>query len=169
MKIAIFCDSVTGNTSKLAKCIYETCEGHDVKIYNDFNLDMADADLVFMGSYIKNREPSDKFKKVMRLLMDKKIFIYGTCAFGYGISYYDLLYSNTKKYIPATNKVLAYFYCPGKLPYSTRVQYEARLKRRPHDEDAKEMINMFDLVLKHPDDNDLLDLELKVKMVLDAL
>lgn len=169
MKVAIFCDSVTGNTNKLAKCIYDTCEGHDVKVYKDFSLDMMDADIIFAGSYIKNREPSEKFKKVMRLIVDKKLFIFGTCSFGFGLNYYDLLYSNTKQYIPGSNKVMAYFYCPGKLPYSTRMKYETKLKRKPKDEEASEMLNVFDMVLKHPDENDLIDLELKVKMVLNAL
>lgn len=169
MKIAVFCDSVTGNTYKLAKCIYDTCKDCDVYFFKDFDLEMVDADIVFLGSYVKDMEPSDKFKKVLRLIIDKDVFLYGTCSFDNDRDYYDIIYKNFLKYVPNSNRILGYFFCNGKLPYSYRMKYEARLRINPRDNVSKEKLENFDLVLKHPDYSDLMDLKLRVRMILDSL
>lgn len=168
MKIAVFCDSVTGNTNKLAKCICNACKDHDVYFFKDFDLEMVDADIVFLGSFVKDMEPSEKFRKVFRLIIDKNVFIFGTCSFDNGPDYYDRIYKNFLKYVPASNNVLGYFFCNGKLPYSYRVKYEARLKRNPDDILARKKLQHFDSILKHPDMYDFKDLELKVKMILES-
>ena len=168
MKIAVFSDSVTGNTNKLAKCICDVCKDYDVHFFNDFDLEMVDADVIFLGSYVKDMEPSEKFKKVFRLVIDKNVFIFGTCSFGCGPDYYDRIYKNFLKYVPASDNVLGYFFCNGKLPYSYRMKYEARLMRDSNDTLARRKLQDFDNILKHPDVYDFKELELKVKMILES-
>ena len=168
MKIAVFCDSVTGNTNKLAKCICNACKDHEVYFFKDFDLEMVDSDIVFLGSFVKDMEPSEKFKKVFRLIIDKNVFIYGTCSFDDGPDYYDRIYKNFLKYVPASNNILGYFFCNGKLPYSYRMNYEARLMRDRSDILAKKKLENFDRVLKHPSPSDFKELEFKIKMILES-
>lgn len=173
MTIAIIYDSITGNTYKLAKCIYDEFKEQNVKknvkIYNDYSDEILNADIVFVGSYTKNMEPSDKIKKIYKNLTDKKIFIFGTCSYGFGEDYYSSILQKTAAYIPGSNEVLDYFYCQGKMPYSNRVLYETKLKKNKNDAKALEMIDNFDRSLKHPNFDDYIDLQIKIKMVLNGL
>lgn len=169
MKAVIIYDSITGNTYKLAKCIYEELKNMDVKVYREYSDDILDADIVFVGSYTKNMNPSEKIKKIYKKITDKKIFIFGTCGYGYGEDYYSSILQNTASYIPGSNEVVDYFFCLGKMPYINRVTYEAKLKKNPRDDKSKKMIDIFDKALKHPDFSDLIDLQIKVKMALNEL
>lgn len=169
MKIAILCDSLTGNTLKLAKCIYDECEEYDVKFYRDYSSDFVNADLLFIGSYTKNMEPSEKIKKVYKSITDKKLFIFGTCGYNSSEEYYSEILKNTTSYVPGSNEIVDYFFCQGKMPYINRVTYEAKLKNDPKNKDLIYLIKNFDLALKHPNYSDLIDLQVKVKMLLNKL
>lgn len=166
MKVAIFCDSSTGNTGKLAKCIYDECKFLDVSLYKEFKDDMLEADLIFVGSYTRDMEPSEKTKSVLKKITGKKLFLFGTCSFDSGDKYYNKILKNFASYIPASNEVVDYFYCLGKMPYTNRLIFEAKLRKNPRDKDMAKRIANFDNCLKHPNFEDLIDLQIKVKMVL---
>lgn len=169
MKIGLLCDSITGNTLKLAKCIYEQCKDLNIKFYKDYSKEMMECDLLFIGSYTKNMEPSEKIKRIYKRITDKKIFIFGTCSYGFGEKYYSIILQNTATFIPGSNEIIDYFYCQGKMPYINRVTYEAKLKKEPKNKKVINMIENFDRALKHPNFSDLIDLQIKVKMVLNEL
>ena len=166
MKIAIVYDSVTGNTKTLVDVIYDECKKEDVKLYNEFNDNILGADLIFIGSWTFKGEPCDKMKMVYQKIINKKIFVFGTCGFGGSQEYYKIIFDNTSKYIDKSNVVLDYYFCPGKLPYTVKQRYENALKENPNDDRMKKMLENFDNVVDRPNDADLNKLREKVRKVI---
>lgn len=163
MKVYIVCDSVTFNTKKLMNVIIDTCNSRNVEIVND----LTKADLVFAGSWTCMGMVSDNIKKFLKSVINKKVFVFGTCGFGDNEDYYLKLFKNVCNFIPASNQVVGYFYAPGKMPYTVREKYLALYNKNP-DEKIKAQIENFDKVLKRPNEQDLANLKNKVLEVLDA-
>lgn len=166
MKIAIVYDSITGNTQKLAKVIFDACKGNEVFVYDEYNDDILKADLLFMGCYTYNNGLSDKMKRIYRKISNKEIFIFGTCGFENSKEYYKEILQNICDYIPASNKIVGCFFCPGRLPYLYLEKYKAELKAEPKSKKINLMLENFDMVLKHPNQEDFDKLESKVKFIL---
>ena len=164
MKIAIVCDSITGNTKVLADVICNECKNS--KMYKEYSDELLNADLIFVGSWTDKGSPSDKIKSVYKKLHNKKIFVFGTCGFGDDEKYYKLIFENTCKYINEDNDVVGYYFCPGKLSGEIKERYEKLLKQNPNDKRIIKMLDNFNNVLDRPNETDLNKLRLKVRNVI---
>lgn len=166
MKVAIVYDSITGNTKMLADLIFE--EFKEATVYKEYDNNILDADLIFVGSWTDKGGPSGKMQKVYEQIHNKKIFVFGTCGFGGDEKYYKILFDNTCKYINNDNNVIGYYFCPGKLSNGIKIKYENLLKQNPDDKKIKGMLDNFNKVLNRPNREDLDKLRIMVRNIIDA-
>ena len=137
-------NSLTGNTKLLADTIREVlpCD-------NDNN------DTVFVGFWTDKGTADSKTIEYLKLLRNKKIFLFGTCGFGGSEAYFERILTNVKSNIDSSNEIIGEYMCQGKMPSSVRERY---LKMKESDNcppNIDALIDNFDMALSHPDDIDL--------------
>lgn len=136
-------NSLTGNTKLLADTI------KNVLPDNDNN------DIVFVGFWTDKGTADSKTIEYLKLLRDKKIFLFGTCGFGGSVTYFDRILTNVKSNIDSSNEMIGEYMCQGKMPSSVRERY---LKMKESDNcppNIDALIDNFDRALSHPDEKDL--------------
>ena len=94
-------------------------------------------------------------KVILKLLQDKKVFLFGTAGFGGSEEYFHRILKNVQKSLGRSNKIIGTFMCQGKMPMSVRNRYESMKKNPIHMPKLDEMIENFDKALSHPDAADL--------------
>ncbi len=137
-------NSLTGNTKMLADRISEILPNDDD---ND--------DIVFVGFWTDKGNADSKTIEYLKLLRNKKIFLFGTCGFGGSEAYFDRILTNVKSNIDSSNEVIGEYMCQGKMPSSVRERY---LKMKESDNcppNIDALIDNFDRALSHPDEKDL--------------
>ena len=151
---SIVYNSLTGNTKLLADTIREVlpCD-------NDNN------DIVFVGFWTDKGNADSKTIEYLKLLRNKKVFLFGTCGFGGSQAYFDRILTNVKRNIDSSNEVIGEYMCQGKMPNSVRERY---LKMRESDNcppNIDALIDNFDMALSHPDEEDLEKLKQMVLII----
>lgn len=136
----IVCNSLTGNTKMLADKISEILPSDDD---ND--------DIVFVGFWTDKGTADSKTIEYLKLLRDKKIFLFGTCGFGGSEAYFEKILTNVKSNIDSSNEIIGEYMCQGKMPSSVRERY-LKMKDVPN---IDALIDNFDRALSHPDKKDL--------------
>ena len=91
---SIVYNSLTGNTKMLADTI------KNVLPDNDNN------DIVFVGFWTDKGNADSKTIEYLKLLRNKKIFLFGTCGFGGSVTYFDRILTNVKSNIDLSNEVI---------------------------------------------------------------
>ena len=137
-------NSLTGNTKMLADRISEILPNDDD---ND--------DIVFVGFWTDKGNADSKTIEYLKLLRNKKIFLFGTCGFGGSEAYFERILTNVKSNIDSSNEVIGEYMCQGKMPESVRNRY---LKMKESDNcppNIDVLIDNFDRALSHPDEKDL--------------
>lgn len=137
-------NSLTGNTKLLADTIREVLPRD-----NDNN------DAVFVGFWTDKGNADSKTIEYLKLLRDKKIFLFGTCGFGGSEAYFEKILTNVKSNIDSSNEIIGEYMCQGKMPSSVRERY---LKMKESDNcppNIDALIDNFDMALSHPDEKDL--------------
>ena len=140
---SIVYNSLTGNTKMLADTIKSVLPDND----ND--------DVVFVGFWTDKGNADSKTIEYLKLLRDKKIFLFGTCGFGGSVTYFDRILTNVKSNIDSSNEVIGEYMCQGKMPSSVMERY---LKMKESDNcppNIDALIDNFDRALSHPDEKDL--------------
>lgn len=148
-------NSLTGNTKMLADRISEILPNDDD---ND--------DIVFVGFWTDKGNADSKTIEYLKLLRNKKIFLFGTCGFGGSEAYFDRILTNVKSNIDSSNEIIGEYMCQGKMPSSVRERY---LKMKESDNcppNIDALIDNFDRALSHPDEKDLEKLSQKVLQTL---
>lgn len=148
-------NSLTGNTKMLADRISEILPNDDD---ND--------DIVFVGFWTDKGNADSKTIEYLKLLRNKKIFLFGTCGFGGSEAYFDRILTNVKSNIDSSNEIIGEYMCQGKMPSSVRERY---LKMKESDNcppNIDALIDNFDKALSHPDEKDLEKLSQKVLQTL---
>ena len=147
-------NSLTGNTKLLADTIKSVLPDND----ND--------DIVFVGFWTDRGNADSKTIEHLKLLRNKKIFLFGTCGFGGSEAYFDRILTNVKGNIDSSNEMIGEYMCQGKMPNSVRERY---LKMKETDNcppNIDALIDNFDKALSHPDEKDLEKLSQKVLQTL---
>lgn len=165
MKIAIFYQSLTGNTQLLAEHIKSLLPTDDV-IYCGVPGKEENADLYFIGSWTDKGMCSDEIANLLRSLQGKKIAYFGTAGFGGSQAYYDSLFDRIRTIIPPSNQIIGSFYCQGKMPETVKQRYLTALSQHPDDAKLKASLENYEKALTHPDQDDLHKLEQWVNSVL---
>ena len=140
---SIVYNSLTGNTKMLADTIKSVLPDND----ND--------DVVFVGFWTDKGNADSKTIEYLKLLRDKKIFLFGTCGFGGSEAYFERILTNVKNNIDSSNEIIGEYMCQGKMPESVRNRY---LKMKESDNcppNIDVLIDNFDMALSHPDEKDL--------------
>ena len=139
----IVCNSLTGNTKMLADTIKSVLPNNN----ND--------DIVFVGFWTDKGNADSKTIEYLKLLRNKKVFLFGTCGFGGSVTYFERILTNVKNYIDPSNEMIGEYMCQGKMPSSVRERY---LKMKESDNcppNIDALIDNFDRALSHPDEKDL--------------
>ena len=147
-------NSLTGNTKLLADTIREVLPSD-----NDNN------DIVFVGFWTDKGNADSKTIEYLKLLRNKKVFLFGTCGFGGSQAYFDRILTNVKRKIDSSNEVIGEYMCQGKMPNSVRERY---LKMKESDNcppNIDALIDNFDMALSHPDEEDLEKLKQMVLII----
>ena len=147
-------NSLTGNTKMLADTIKNVLPDND----ND--------DIVFVGFWTDKGNADSKTIEYLKLLRNKKLFLFGTCGFGGSEAYFDRILTNVKSNIDSSNEIIGEYMCQGKMPSSVRERY---LKMKESDNcppNIDVLIDNFDKTLSHPDEKDLEKLSQKVLQTL---
>ena len=147
-------NSLTGNTKMLADTIKSVLPNNN----ND--------DIVFVGFWTDKGNADSKTIEYLKLLRNKKIFLFGTCGFGGSEAYFDRILTNVRSNIVSSNEIIGEYMCQGKMPQSVRERY---LKMKESDNcppNIDALIDNFDKALSHPDEKDLEKLSQKVLQTL---
>ena len=155
MKIAIVFASQTGNTATVAQAIREGCAGHEIVAFGPPPADVGEAELVFAGSWTDKGTCAPEMGAFLAALHGKTAALFGTAGFGLSESYFASLGDRFKGELPADNRAVDAWFCPGKMPPEVRERYEAQLKERPGDKRLENMLQAYDHALTHPDGADL--------------
>ena len=136
-------NSLTGNTKLLADTIKSVLPNNN----ND--------DIVFVGFWTDKGNADAKTIEYLKLLRNKKVFLFGTCGFGGSEAYFDRILTNVKSNVDSSNEIIGEYMCQGKMPSSVRERY---LKMKESDNcppNIDALIDNFDKALSHPDEKDL--------------
>ena len=155
MKIAIIFASQTGNTAAEARAIREGCTGHEIVAFGPPPAEVGEAELIFAGSWTDRGTCAPEVGEFLRTLHGKTVALFGTAGFGLSESYFASLGDRFKGELPADNRAVDAWFCPGKMPPEVRERYEAQLKERPGDKRLENMLQAYDHALTHPDGADL--------------
>lgn len=146
MSYAIICSSKTGNTEKLAQRAREVLGEKDER-------PVADADLVLLGSWTDKGGMDPMLDERLGELVDKRVFLFGTCGFGGSQAYYDRVLDRFQSALPEGTQVVGRFMCQGQMPSAVRERYVKMAEQDP--KKFEPMIENFDRALGHPDVADL--------------
>ena len=155
MKVAIIFASQTGNTLQVALAVREGCSGHEIVAFGPPPADVGEAELVFAGSWTDRGTCAPEMRAFLHTLHGKNVVLFGTAGFGLSESYFASLGDRFKGELPAYNRAVDAWFCPGKMPPEVRERYEAQLKERPGDKRLENMLQAYDHALTHPDGADL--------------
>ena len=148
MKVCVLYDSVTGNTRMLAEVI-------EKKYAALLTENLAEADVVFLGSWTDKGSFSEKMKEQAEKIRGKKVFIFGTCGFGGSPEYYERLFERAAALLDESNTVIGHYYCQGRMPMAVKDRYVSMLREHPEDKKLEASIQNFEEALTHPDSEDL--------------
>ena len=155
MTIAIIFASRTGNTAAVARAIREGCAGHEIVAFGPPPAEVGEAELIFAGSWTDRGTCAPEVGEFLRTLHGKTVALFGTAGFGLSESYFASLGDRFKGELPADDRAVDAWFCPGKMPPEVRERYEAQLKERPGDKRLENMLQAYDHALTHPDGADL--------------
>lgn len=160
MKRAIVYHSKTGNTALLAHVIKEEL---DAPMYTVENMEEAlQADRLYIGFWTDKGSCDEALITFLKQLNKKQIFLFGTAGFGGDPNYFNQILSRVMSNLAADNEVIGTYMCRGKMPMSVRARYEAMLAQN---DKMQAMIDNFDQVLSHPDEDDVENLRNTLKQL----
>lgn len=154
-RIAIVCESVTGNTAMLAEMIRSRLQMPDVPVLIPGQTDMDAYDVFFVGSWTDKGDCAVETAAFLEKLQDKDIFLFATCGFGDSEVYFENIYKRMASHIKPGNRILGHFVCQGKMPAIVLQRFEIMKNANPDCERWDECIANYHKALTHPDGLDL--------------
>ena len=163
MTEAIIYDSLSGNTESLAKEIKSIKKNaYYEKINNKLIEELPEYDIYYIGSPIIKGICTDKIKRLLQKIENKKIFLFITTGYK-GEDYYESLTRRILEIIPKSNQILGTFLCQGKMQDAVKERYIKLIQEHPEDKNLKVSIENFEQAKTHPDQKDKKDLIEKIK------
>lgn len=155
MSYAIVFSSQTGNTKLLAEALKDSLPQKECLYVGAPDPEALNADTLYIGFWTDKGNADAASLSFLKLLQDKKVFLFGTAGFGGSEEYFHRILKNVQKSLGRSNKIIGTFMCQGKMPMSVRNRYESMKKNPIHMPNLDEMIENFDKALSHPDAADL--------------
>lgn len=163
MTEAIIYDSLSGNTESLAKEIKSIKKNaYYEKINNKLIEELPEYDIYYIGSPIIKGICTDKIKRLLQKIENKKIFLFITTGYK-GEDYYESLTRRILEIIPKSNQILGTFLCQGKMQDAVKEHYIKLIQEHPEDKNLKVSLENFEQAKTHPDENDKKDLIEKIQ------
>ena len=163
MTEAIIYDSLSGNTESLAKEIKSIKKNaYYEKINNKLIEELPEYDIYYIGSPIIKGICTDKIKRLLQKIENKKIFLFITTGYK-GEDYYESLTRRILEIIPKSNQILGTFLCQGKMQDAVKERYIKLIQEHPEDKNLKVSLENFEQAKTHPDENDKKDLIEKIQ------
>lgn len=163
MTEAIIYDSLSGNTESLAKEIKSIKKNaYYEKINNKLIEELPEYDIYYIGSPIIKGICTDKIKRLLQKIENKKIFLFITTGYK-GEDYYESLTRRILEIIPKSNQILGTFLCQGKMQDAVKERYIKLIQEHPEDKNLKVSLENFEQAKPHPDENDKKDLIEKIQ------
>ena len=163
MTEAIIYDSLSGNTESLAKEIKSIKKNaYYEKINNKLIEELPEYDIYYIGSPIIKGICTDKIKRLLQKIENKKIFLFITTGYK-GENYYESLTKRILEIIPKSNQILGAFFCQGKMQDAVKERYIKLIKEHPEDKNLKVSLENFEQAKTHPDQKDKKDLIEKIQ------
>ena len=163
MTEAIIYDSLSGNTESLAKEIKSIKKNAYYEKINDKLIEeLLEYDIYYIGSPIIKGMCTDKIKRLLQKIENKKIFLFITTGYK-GEEYYELLTRRILEIIPKSNQILGISLCQGKMQDAEKERYIKLIQEHPEDKNLKVSLENFEQAKTHPDENDKKDLIEKIQ------
>ena len=163
MTEAIIYDSLSGNTESLAKEIKSIKKNaYYEKINNKLIEELPEYDIYYIGSPIIKGMCTDKIKRLLQKIENKKIFLFITTGYK-GEDYYESLTRRILEIIPKSNQILGISLCQGKMQDAVKERYIKLIQEHPEDKNLKVSLENFEQAKTHPDENDKKDLIEKIQ------
>ena len=163
MTEAIIYDSLSGNTESLAKEIKSIKKNAYYEKINDKLIEeLLEYDIYYIGSPIIKGMCTDKIKRLLQKIENKKIFLFITTGYK-GEEYYESLTRRILEIIPKSNQILGTFLCQGKMQDAVKERYIKLIQEHPEDKNLKVSLENFEQAKTHPDENDKKDLIEKIQ------
>ena len=163
MTEAIIYDSLSGNTESLAKEIKSIKKNAYYEKINDKLIEeLLEYDIYYIGSPIIKGMCTDKIKRLLQKIENKKIFLFITTGYK-GEEYYESLTRRILEIIPKSNQILGIFLCQGKMQDAVKERYIKLIQEHPEDKNLKVSIENFEQAKTHPDQKDKKDLIEKIQ------
>lgn len=163
MTEAIIYDSLSGNTESLAKEIKSIKKNAYYEKINDKLIEeLPEYDIYYIGSPIIKGMCTDKIKRLLQKIENKKIFLFITTGYK-GEDYYESLTRRILEIIPKSNQILGISLCQGKMQDAVKERYIKLIQEHPEDKNLKVSLENFEQAKTHPDENDKKDLIEKIQ------
>lgn len=163
MTEAIIYDSLSGNTESLAKEIKSIKKNAYYEKINDKLIEeLPEYDIYYIGSPIIKGMCTDKIKRLLQKIENKKIFLFITTGYK-GEEYYESLTRRILEIIPKSNQILGISLCQGKMQDAVKERYIKLIQEHPEDKNLKVSLENFEQAKPHPDENDKKDLIEKIQ------
>lgn len=163
MTEAIIYDSLSGNTESLAKEIKSIKKNAYYEKINDKLIEeLPEYGIYYIGSPIIKGMCTDKIKRLLQKIENKKIFLFITTGYK-GEDYYELLTRRILEIIPKSNQILGIFLCQGKMQDAVKERYIKLIQEHPEDKNLKVSLENFEQAKPHPDENDKKNLIEKIQ------
>ena len=163
MTEAIIYDSLSGNTESLAKEIKSIKKNAYYEKINDKLIEeLPEYDIYYIGSPIIKGMCTDKIKRLLQKIENKKIFLFITTGYK-GEDYYESLTRRILEIIPKSNQILGIFLCQGKMQDAVKERYIKLIQEHPEDKNLKVSLENFEQAKPYPDENDKKDLIEKIQ------
>lgn len=163
MTEAIIYDSLSGNTESLVKEIKSIKKNAYYEKINDKLIEeLPEYDIYYIGSPIIKGMCTDKIKRLLQKIENKKIFLFITTGYK-GEDYYESLTRRILEIIPKSNQILGIFLCQGKMQDAVKERYIKLIQEHPEDKNLKVSLENFEQAKAHPDENDKKDLIEKIQ------
>lgn len=162
MKYAVVYESKTGNTEYLANTIKEIGNGKEI-YFGSPTKEAKQADLIFVGFWTDKGTCSENIADFLKELHHKQVFLFGTAGFGGEQTYFNRILGTVQRHLSKDNALLGSYMCQGKMPMVVRQRYEEML---PQNANMRSMIANFDEALLHPNSDDIMALQDKIKQII---
>lgn len=154
-RIAIVCESLTGNTAMLAEALRSHLQVENLHVQTPAQADPDSSDIFFIGSWTDKGDCAPATAALLETLRQKDVFLFGTCGFGGSEAYFDTVYRRFADHISPDNQIIGHYICQGKMPESVLSRFAAMKAANPESSRWDESIENYNNGLHHPNGKDL--------------
>ena len=165
MNSLVVFSSLTGNTEKIARAIYDSMKFKKdiVSINEDFKLEQYD--LIAIGYWVNKGTCDEKVEEIISSIHNKKIILFGTLGAKDSGNYYEKIKDRVEGLINKDNEIIGHFLCQGKINERLTERYKEILKKNSTDEHIIEQLKNHEEASKHPNNEDIENVKKLIKNI----